>query len=198
MKIEKLLIVKPISWGFVIFFILVLPHTRYVLEASMPGQMVIQIPALILSGFLIGKWLEEKGWELFQKINYNGVPGILLSLLISFFWMLPRMLDGAVDNPWIEILKFVTVPMLIGVPVAWSWNKLQLVGKGFILSNLASMYFVMGWLYKAVDVRICNNYLLSEQRFVGNLLMYASVILFLLLIVMAFKGPSHIEDGAFK
>lgn len=186
---------KPFLWGFILFLFLALPPVRDSLENSMTGQMIIQIPALAVAGFFLGRGLAKKGWELFKDVNHNGIPGILLSLIISFYWMLPRMLDGAIDNPWIELMKFITVPLLIGVPAAWSWRKLQLVGKGFIISNLASMYFVMGWLYKAVDVRICNNYLLSQQRFVGNLFMYASILLFLLLLVGAFRGAPNMKSS---
>jgi hypothetical protein len=46
--------------------------------------------------------------------NRFGVTGTLLALIVSSWWMLPRALDGVLSSRAMELLKFVTVPLLVG------------------------------------------------------------------------------------
>ena len=78
--------------------------------------------------------------------------------------MLPRALDAALTNPLTEAAKFVSLPALVGLPLALAWQRLPIIGRGFILTNVISMLAVLGWLYIAAPVRICNNYLVGSAN----------------------------------
>ena len=81
--------------------------------------------------------------------------------------MLPRYIDLSISDPWVEYTKFISIPLLIGVPLALSWNLLGPIVKGFFIANLLSMLVVLGWLYIHAPIRLCNNYLQQEQILLG-------------------------------
>lgn len=99
-------------------------------------------------------------------------------VLALAFWMLPRSLDMALANPAMEFAKFVSLPLLVGLPLALSWSRLPSIGRGFIAANLVSMLVVLGWLYLVSPMRLCNYYLLDQQRVLGwALLLLAAAVL---------------------
>jgi len=52
-----------------------------------------------------------------------GISGLLLESLTGAVWMLPLAIDAALDDPWVTLAKFLSLPLLIGVPVALSWPR---------------------------------------------------------------------------
>ncbi len=180
---------KYLVFSLLLYPLLLAPRISVFLEASMVGQMLIQIPALALVGYWFGVWLQHKGVVLFKSYNQHGIPGILIVIFTSLFWIIPRMLDGSLNTTFLEIAKYTTIPIFLGIPLAWSWTRLNSVLKWFILVNTASMLFVMGWLYRNTELRICNNYLISQQQLLGSILFYSSIGLFLILVAFAFIGP---------
>jgi hypothetical protein len=151
--------------------LLSLPPARHALEASMPGHMLVQFPLLVASGYLLTPLLPVRVREGIQAWNAFGIAGITLATATALFWMLPRNLDATLTDPWLELGKFLSLPLLLGLPLRLSWQPLTALGRGLVLSNLVAMLWVLAWVYLAAPARVCNNYLLDEQTLVGRSLL---------------------------
>jgi hypothetical protein len=156
--------------GIALLAALSLAPARAALEASMAAHMLGQIPLLVAAGALLAGGLAPRAHAVLARWNEHGIPGTVLALGISTYWMLPRALDAALASGAAEAAKFVSAPMLVGLPLALSWPRLGPVGKGFVAANWIPMLAVAGWLYRDSPARLCNYYLAYEQVAAGNLL----------------------------
>lgn len=172
--------------GIVVILIVAFPYTRLLLESSMIGTMLVQIPLLVCSGYFIGKGLPSNWKTEILYFNENGIAGILVTLFVVTFWILPRSIDAAVNSPLMETLKYITLPLIAGVSLFYSWKLLGSISKAFIWGNGISMIFVMSWLYTASPVRLCNNYLVNAQQQLGRALFVVGMVLCISLVVRVF------------
>ena len=167
-----------------LFVVLLLPPSRDWLEGSMTLQMLLQIPLLIGIGYLLRAALPQPLVAGIARWNHHGINSLVLASLAGMFWMLPRSLDASVSEPWIAIAKFVSVPLLIGLPLGLGWPRMGFVVRGVFLLELIATFFRLGWLYMASPIRLCNNYLLDDQQRLGE---YMLVIGGLLLAAVVAK-----------
>lgn len=167
--------------GVVLWAVLGMPAVRHALEATMTLQMLVQMPLLALTGGWLAQgtpeWLDRRlaGW------NHRGISGLLLASLAGLIWMLPRALDAALDDPRFALAKFLSVPLLIGAPVALSWPRAGFVVRGVALLEVTATAFRLGWLYLISPVRLCSNYLLDDQERLGRFLLAIGVAIVLVL-----------------
>jgi len=166
---------------------LALPTSTRALEASLSGHMLVQIPLLAASGWLMGQNL--------YTLRGSGVPALLVAVFAALFWMIPRWLDAALSDPTWELIKFIAVPFLIGLPLGLSWPRLSSLAKGFVWANGISMLAVLGWLYLAAPVRVCNNYLIGQQEEFGLTALFAAAAIALYWIGIGFFGDWRRRDG---
>jgi hypothetical protein len=180
-----------VAYGAVLAFVaLALPWTRHALERVMIGHMLVQIPLLVVTGVLMVRALPPALAARLSKWNAGGVSGMLLALIASSWWMVPRALDSALASPAMEVAKFVTLPLLVGVPLALSWGALGGIGRGFVIANVLPMWAVVGWAYMVAPVRVCNYYLVDQQVVAGLGLLNLSVALGIATALMAFRPQS--------
>lgn len=139
---------------------------RTELERDPVLHVLVQLPALALAGWLIGTVLRERP-RLVSRIDESGIPSLLIALFTGVFWMLPRSLDAALDDVAMEAFKFVSLPLMLGMPLALSWPKIHPLVRAFLKANAVSMLGVLAFLYTHAPVRICNNYLVSDQERLG-------------------------------
>jgi hypothetical protein len=163
--------------GMLLYMVLVMPPVAAWLEGSMAGQMLIQIPLLALAGGLAARGAAGRRRAVLAGFNASGFPGVLVTAFGAAVWMLPRMLDAALRSPLVEVAKFTTVPLLVGVPLALSWPLLPPVARGFIWANLISHAAVLGWLYTVAPNRLCTRYLYDQQAAVGLALLIVAMAL---------------------
>ena len=169
--------------------LLAVPPLRALMESSMVAHMLLQIPVLAALGVWGAALLPDGFRERLDAYNDRGLPFALLAVFMAAFWMLPRSLDGALNQGIMEFAKFISVPLLLGVPLGLSWRRLPLIARGFLWSKLLSMLIVLGWLYSVAPVRLCTNYLVDEQTLLGrSLLMLAGVVALLLAGRLFFAG----------
>lgn len=171
-----------------LYILLIFPPILNFLESSMIGQMVVLIPGLFICGILIGSVFSGKILRILGGFNSNGIPGALLAIFTIIFWILPRSLDASLNSDIVEIVKVITIPLLAGLPMGISWGRLYLAGKGLIIGNLISMLFVMSWIYLEAPVRVCNNYLVSQQENLGRMLFTIGILLALYFVGKALFG----------
>lgn len=148
----------------------------HLLQSTMTLQLLVQVPLLILAGWLMAHGIPGRIAAGLAAWDRSGVGGLLLASLVSLVWMLPRMMDSSVTDPRAAVLKLVTVPLLIGGPILLSWPRAGFVVRGVVLLELVATAFRLGWLYLVSPVRLCSNYLLDDQQQLGRLLLLLGTI----------------------
>lgn len=174
---------KPLNrtWSAILaaclFLVLLAPPVKHVLEASMTAQMLAQIPLLILVGWLLQGAIPERVRLVLTDWNGYGLAGVTLTIMASAYWMLPRALDASVSDALVELAKYLTVPLLIGLPFALSWPQMNFIVRGVFLLELIATFFRLGWLYVSSPSRLCNNYLLDDQQRLGEYMLVIGCVL---------------------
>ena len=167
--------------GALLWVALAIPPVRHLLESTMTLQFLAQIPLLALAGWWLAQgipdWLDAR----LARWNYSGVSGLLLASLASTVWMLPRAMDAALDDPWVTLAKFLSVPLLIGAAIALSWPRAGFVVRGVIMIEVIATAFRLGWLYLISPERLCSSYLLDDQKQLGKILFAIGIALLLIL-----------------
>ena len=176
--------------------ILALPPVRAALESVMTLHMLVQIPLLAVAGGIGAAAIPGRWRDYLVTWNRLGITGTLLALIVSTWWMLPRALDSALSSGAMELLKFASLPLLVGAPVALSWRELPFVGKGFVLANVLPMWAVVGWLYIAAPVRVCNYYLVNQQVTAGYGLIALSIAVGMAVVAIGAAGSRDSLPGS--
>lgn len=183
---------KQLGLGFILFAILLVPPIKNYFESIMFLHMLIQLPLLIVVGWLVGKWGIHKYPHFFSVWNTNGVPGMILVVFITMYWMVPRALDEAITVGIVEVFKFISLP-IVGLCLRDSWDKIQTLGKSFIYLNYLSMFGLMAWLYIDSPIQICNNYLVTQQKALGWGFLVITVWMVLYMLQAVFTDHSEKE-----
>lgn len=170
--------------GVVLWAALALPAVRHPLESTMTYQMLVQLPLLAVAGWVLAQGLPAAISRRLAPWDQAGINGLLLASLTSLVWMLPRVMDAAIDEPLVTLAKFLSVPLLIGVPVALSWPHASFVVRGIVLAEVIAMSLRLGWLYLISPQRLCSNYLLGDQQRLGQILI---IVGFVILLVVVWK-----------
>lgn len=162
--------------GAIAWMLLVIPPMRQALGSTMTLQMLVQIPLLAAAGWLIAQAIPARLDARIARWNRSGISGIVLASFAGMVWMLPRALDAALDDPHVAWAKFLSMPLLVGVPIALSWPRAGFVVRGVLLIELIATAFRLGWLYLISPVRLCSNYLLDDQQQLGRYLLAIGVV----------------------
>jgi hypothetical protein len=170
---------------------------RAALESSMVTHMLVQIPLLVLAGWLFAVSLRPALDASIDRLDRSGIALALVALFASSYWMLPRALDAALADPWVEVSKFLTLPLLVGVPARLCAPRLSPLAAGFIVANLLSMWAAAGWMYRAFPARLCNYYLIDQQVLAGTLLVWLSVALAVIWLASFFVDAGTQKQKSF-
>lgn len=171
-----------------LFVVTLAPPLKHALEASMTAQMLVQIPLLVVVGLLLSHSVPARVNAALAGWDQHGVSGLLLATLAAALWMLPRLLDAAVTEPAVAIAKYLSIPLLIGLPFALSWPRMGFIVRGVFLLELIATFFRMGWLYLIWPDRLCNNYLLGDQQRLGRYMVLIGAMLLLWVAVKLLWG----------
>lgn len=170
-----------------------LPPVANLAESVMAIHMHMQMMLFVVVGVLMAPLFQKKFPRFYEKWNSNGVPGILLFMVILGYWLLPRTMDEALSIPVVELFKFISLPFLAGVPLRDSWGKLSNAGKNTLYVLLSVIFGVMAWLYIASPVQLCNNYLIIEQKTLGWGFVFFAVSIMIYFISTLIIDPSDYE-----
>ncbi|MED4202513.1 hypothetical protein [Neobacillus mesonae] len=179
--------------GLFMIIFLALPPVAKIMESVMIIHMHMQMPMLIIAGFLIAKVIQSKFPGFFDKWNRNGLPGIMLFIIIVSFWTLPRTMDEALNEQSMEIFKFISLPLLAGIPLRDSWKRLEKLGRNVVIILFTILFFAMGWLYVDAPVQLCNNYLIIDQIILGWGFLTTAICFVIYLGYVFFVDPSKYE-----
>lgn len=175
------------------YLALLLPPVRHALESSMTAQMLLQIPLLIGVGYVLRAALPRHFVRRIDAWNHGGVAGLVMASMATLVWMVPRLLDAAVTDPWAAAAKFIAIPLLIGLPLGLSWPRMGFIVRGVFLLELIATFFRLGWLYLISPVRLCSNYLLGDQQRLGECML--AIGMALLVAVAGILLWGRFEDG---
>ncbi|MCC7050031.1 MAG: hypothetical protein IT562_25230 [Alphaproteobacteria bacterium] len=166
-----------------------LPPLAPLLESRLPVHVLGQYTTIVAGGAWIGAALARN-----REVRWSAAPALLAAVLTLGFWLLPRWIDASVASAAVDIAKVACLALLAGVPLGWGWAMAGPVLRGFFVANAGAMLAVMGWLLLVVPDRLCNAYLITDQRMLGNGLLIAAAILVLGLLLRAFGGGRPAEE----
>lgn len=147
--------------------LLALPGVRNFLEAGMTRHMLVQFPLLALTGFCLASALPRRWLARANRWNGYGITGLFAIALMLAILMIPRVLDLALVDIRIELAKWLAL-ILCGAALRLSWQPAGLLVQGFFLGNVLPMTAVVGYLFESSPVRVCNAYLLDDQVWLGQ------------------------------
>ncbi|WP_226679273.1 hypothetical protein [Mesobacillus jeotgali] len=179
--------------GLVLLIGLMLPPVANLMESVMIIHMHMQMPMLVIAGFFMGRFFQQRFPHFFSKYNQEGIPGILLFIIIMGYWMLPRTMDEALTVNNVELFKFISLPFLAGVPLRDSWKKLSKNRKNYIIAFFTLIFLGMGWLYIQANDQLCNNYLVVDQMILGWGFITMAICMVIYLVYAAVVDPSLYE-----
>lgn len=143
-------------------------------------HVLVQFPLLAAAGYLLAVG---------YRVPRNAVgPLLVMALTTGAIWMLPRSVDAALGHTGWHVAKFVTLPLMFGVPLALGWPATGPVLRGFLKAQIVSMLLFLGFLYTHAPVRICNSYLIDDQYRLGIGFVWAALALAGWWILPAFTG----------
>lgn len=146
------------------------------LESDIRLHMLVQIPLLVMLGYYLFYLLVSD-----KLVNSHtsgaGYASVLVASFAAIYWMIPKSLDAALSNEIDAGLKYLSIPLLIGAPLALGWHRVGSIFRGFVIIELLAMLFRLGWLYRDSPVRLCSNYGLYEQNSLGNYLLVIALLL---------------------
>lgn len=188
---------KPFIYGLILFVFLALPPVVNLAESIMTIHMHMQMPLIAVAGMLMTPLFKQYFPQFFDKWNKDGVPGILLALIVIGYWLIPRAMDDALMSLPVEVFKFISWAFLVGVPLMDSWPKLSTLWKNIVFVTLGIVYLVMAGVYIFAPDQLCNNYLIVEQRTLGWAFMFVGICLLLYFVQMLFYEESEHESAYF-
>jgi hypothetical protein len=145
-----------------------LPPLRNALESDMPLHMTVQLPLLAATGVLMVPAVCRRELRWLADADWLGIPGLVLVLFSTSYWMLPVALDSAFSDWRIEAAKFVSLPLAVGLPLGLSWQRMPPLGRAFVIANVISKLGAVGGLFLAAPVRVCAYYPLDQQVKAGG------------------------------
>ena len=156
--------------------LLALPGARHFLETSMTRHMLVQFPLVLLSGGYLAGSLPRPWRAAIDRWNRHGISGLFATALVLTILMIPRLLDLALIDSRVELLKWVAL-LGCGAAARLSWQPAGRVIQGFFLGNVLPMMAVVGNLFASSPVRVCNAYLLDDQKGLGQMLVWIAAII---------------------
>src|SRR5690625_7821983 len=123
-------------WRFTASLVLVLalalPWPRGAMAASMAVHMLVQIPLLVAAGSLLAHGLPPQCQQRLRNLAGGPVAPVVVAILASLYWMMPRALAAAMSDVRAEMQKFTTLPPLCGLPLVLSSAQLLRVAPGLV------------------------------------------------------------------
>lgn len=157
------------------------------IQSSMMFHMLIQIPMLILAGYLLNNFHSNKN-------TLSKTFSLWLWIYLSgLFWMLPINLDKALAYPSWDLFKVLSL-LITGAclkAVFKSYRGLAL----FFIGSTVMMLFFIGLYFQTTDVRLCNAYLIESQQAAGlGLIILSFIILSALIKMLTRDDKSSIQS----
>lgn len=151
-----------------------LPPLRVLIEQSMVWHMVVQMPMLILAGWLIAQELPSPP-SMIMRWNRLGLTGALTAQLILAYWMLPMAIDRAIILPISDIAKVLSL-LVCGLALRDTFLRAPVVVQVFFVGYGVSMLLGLGIYFTQTELRLCNAYSQDSQIATGQGLIALAIL----------------------
>jgi hypothetical protein len=143
---------------------------RQLIEASMFWHMAVQMPLLLLTGWLVGVARPKiTNIRILQFFNYEGLTAMLIASFLLAYWMLPSAIDQAVVRFDFDAFKVISL-IFCGLVLQNFFFVSKLVVQLFFLGYALSMLTWLGIYFATTELRLCNAYSLESQVLAGKAL----------------------------
>lgn len=148
--------------------VLSLPPVGPWLDATMPRNLLIQVPALLALGAVAG-------WPRAGHRSWTWRAGVALGWGIGalMFWMIPRAVDAAVTDPRIDLLRQLSL-WSAGAALAWAVARMGVEPRMALALHAVAMVAAMAIVYQRYPGVVCTVYDLAQQRITGVRLLAAA------------------------
>jgi hypothetical protein len=154
------------------------PAVRGWLESRMSMHMAVELPLLLLCGWLIAGAASAR-WRLIECVDAEGLLAATAASGVLAFWMLPAALDMALIEPDVALLKYGQWTFA-GALLHSARARHSPVLAAFFLANAAWMTATAGLLYLDAEQQLCVNYRIDDQQAAGFALIAWAVALVVL------------------
>lgn len=159
--VRRALVVLGVSVG------LSIPPMRSLIEQGMVWHMAVQMPLLVLGGWLSMRAMAATRIPgVFAQWNQFGLTGFIAAQAIIAYWMLPLAIDRAVVLPSSDVVKLIALTGC-GAMLEHSMKRAPVVLQLFFVGYLVSMMTWLGFYFATTDLRLCNAYSLESQAHAG-------------------------------
>ena len=140
------------------------PPLRGLIEQSMVWHRFVQMPLLVLGGWLaMGAASASTLSDRLAASNRYGLTGFIAAQAIATYWMLPLAVDRAVVMPSTDLLKIATL-LACGPLLRHSIARAPWVLQLFFVGSAVMMTVWLGLCFATVDLRLCNACSLESQH----------------------------------
>jgi hypothetical protein len=158
-----------------------MPPLRRLIEQNMAWHMVVQMPLLMLAGWVFAQAASASrkhlnAWRAVAIWNQFGLTGGLTVLVLLAYWMLPSSIDRALVVPAADAFKVASL-WLGGALLRHSAQRAPLMVQLFFVGTALPMLVWVGLYFANTDLRLCNAYTLSSQIAAGQSLATLAALL---------------------
>ena len=158
-----------------------MPPLRRLIEQSMAWHMVVQMPLLMLAGWVFAQAVSTRrtrpnASNALAAWNQFGLTGGLTVLVLLAYWMLPSSIDRALVVPAADAFKVASL-WLGGALLKHSGQRAPLMVQLFFVGTALPMLVWAGLYFANTELRLCNAYSLSSQIAAGQSLATMAVFL---------------------
>lgn len=179
---------------FLFLLLLSLLLSRNWWQSHMALHMTGQIPLLVILGGLYVNH-QYRQFAIRTKWGRRYRASLLLFALFTLsLWMLPRLLDGALHQWDIALLKWITLPMA-GAALVLCWPHLPVVLRAVLHLEAIATLLRLGWLYLLAPQGYCVSYGLDEQQLTGYVLIAYGIAYALILGISVMMGQRQPETS---
>lgn len=150
------------------------PPLRVLIEQSMVWHMVVQMPMLVVAGWLIAQALPSP-LSTIMRWNRLGLTGALTAQLILAYWMLPIAIDRAIILPVSDIAKVLSL-LVCGLALRDTFLRAPVVVQVFFVGYGLSMLLGLGIYFTKTEQRLCNAYSQDSQIATGQGLIALAIL----------------------
>jgi hypothetical protein len=164
------------------------PGVGGLLKHSMLSHMLVQLSALVLVGYGLGATLLRTHPRLSALAHTHRWACLITAVTTMSVWMIPRLLDSAVENPWVDAVKALSLVLMAGVPLALAWRRLPVTARCLLHVEALATLWRLGWLYLESPIRLCNRYDLDDQWRLGYWMLALGAVYCTYLACVALAG----------
>lgn len=157
-------------------------------HATLLTLMLVQTGLLVVLGFTLGRAIMRKSPMVVRWARVFRWALLITAVLCFAVWMIPRLLDASVDSAWVMLWRVLSLSFLGGLPLCLSWYAMGPVIRGVLHVEALASVFRFGWLYVDSPVRLCTQYVYSDQRVLGYGLFCVGLLYLSWLAIVALGG----------